>query len=73
MLQGIRLPTPNATPIGIVEGPDGAFWFAEKTGNKIGRITTGRQDHRISAADTERRSRRHDGRPDATSGSRRPR
>ena len=33
------LPTPNATPIGIVEGPDGAFWFAEKTGNKIGRIT----------------------------------
>ncbi len=35
------LPTPNATPIGIVEGPDGAFWFAEKTGNKIGRITTG--------------------------------
>src|SRR5690242_21637632 len=33
------LPTANATPIGIIEGADGAFWFAEKTGNKIGRIT----------------------------------
>ena len=28
-------------PGGISPGPDGALWFAEENGNKIGRITTG--------------------------------
>ena len=28
-------------PMGIVAGPDGALWFTEYWGNKIGRITTG--------------------------------
>lgn len=31
----------STNPTGIVEGPDGALWFAESTGNQIGRITTG--------------------------------
>jgi virginiamycin B lyase len=26
-------------PGGITAGPDGALWFAELSGNKIGRIT----------------------------------
>src|SRR2546430_205245 len=34
------IPTSNAYPIGITAGPDGALWFAEHIGNKIGRITT---------------------------------
>jgi hypothetical protein len=34
------LPTPNSGPSGITAGPDGALWFSEETGNKIGRITT---------------------------------
>lgn len=29
---------PNSVPSGIVIGPDGAVWFAETLGNKIGRI-----------------------------------
>ena len=28
-------------PAGIVAGPDGALWFTEENGNRIGRITTG--------------------------------
>jgi streptogramin lyase len=28
------------TPHGITAGPDGALWFAEQLGSKIGRITT---------------------------------
>jgi streptogramin lyase len=35
------LPTANAGPAGITLGPDGALWFVEYSGNKIGRITTG--------------------------------
>jgi virginiamycin B lyase len=27
-------------PSGIIAGPDGAMWFTEENGNKIGRITT---------------------------------
>ena len=34
------LPTANSNPYGITTGPDGALWFTEENGNKIGRITT---------------------------------
>jgi len=33
--------TANAEPFGITAGPDGALWFTELVGNRIGRITTG--------------------------------
>jgi streptogramin lyase len=32
--------TPNSEPVGITSGPDGNLWFAEQTGNNIGRMTT---------------------------------
>jgi streptogramin lyase len=32
------VPTPPRLPIGITHGPDGAIWFAENGGNKIGRL-----------------------------------
>ncbi|MCU0291058.1 MAG: hypothetical protein MUF10_03585, partial [Thermoanaerobaculaceae bacterium] len=32
--------TPGSQPQGITTGPDGALWFAEWKGNRIGRITT---------------------------------
>ena len=34
------VPTPNSVLTGIAKGSDGALWFTEKLGNKIGRITT---------------------------------
>jgi streptogramin lyase len=34
-----RTPTPASAPLGITSGPDGALWFTEGLGNKIGRIT----------------------------------
>jgi streptogramin lyase len=34
------VPTAGAAPDGIVTGPDGALWFVEQFGNKVGRITT---------------------------------
>jgi len=34
------VPTPSSRPSGIAVGPDGALWFTEYSGNKIGRITT---------------------------------
>jgi streptogramin lyase len=34
------LPYPNSGPDQIVAGPDGALWFTESAGNRIGRITT---------------------------------
>jgi len=34
------LPMANSFPQSITESPDGALWFTEKIGNKIGRITT---------------------------------
>jgi virginiamycin B lyase len=34
------IPTAGSNPFGIVAGPDGALWFTESRGNKIGRITT---------------------------------
>jgi len=33
------IPTPNSLPESILLGPDGALWFTETAGNKIGRIT----------------------------------
>ena len=36
------IPTANShAPYGITTGPDGALWFTEHAGDKIGRITTG--------------------------------
>ena len=34
------IPTASSQPYEITLGPDGALWFTENTGNKIGRITT---------------------------------
>jgi streptogramin lyase len=36
-----KSPAPGADPFGITFGPDGAYWFAEFAGNKVGRMTTG--------------------------------
>ena len=37
--QHYSVPTPNSGPYGIVAGPNGASWFTETEGNKVGRIT----------------------------------
>jgi virginiamycin B lyase len=34
------VPTASSQPFEIVTGPDGALWFTELAGNKIGRVTT---------------------------------
>jgi virginiamycin B lyase len=34
------VPTASSQPYEIVTGPDGALWFTELSGNKIGRVTT---------------------------------
>jgi streptogramin lyase len=34
------VPTVGSAPVGIAAGTDGALWFTETAGNKIGRITT---------------------------------
>lgn len=36
----VNLPMEKSGPYGIVLGADGAMWFTEITGNKIGRIAT---------------------------------
>jgi virginiamycin B lyase len=33
------IPTAKSGPSGIVAGPDGAMWFVEHVGNKVGRLT----------------------------------
>ena len=33
-----QVPTPNSLPAGITVGPDGAIWFTEENGHKIGRL-----------------------------------
>jgi streptogramin lyase len=38
-LQEYALPHARSTPLGIVLGPDGAVWFTESDGHRIGRIT----------------------------------
>jgi streptogramin lyase len=35
------IPTAASSPSYVTAGPDGALWFTEYNGNKIGRITTG--------------------------------
>src|SRR5213594_2539338 len=35
------VPTAGSRPYTIVAGPDGALWFTESNGNKIGRIDAG--------------------------------
>ncbi len=35
-----EVPTSGSEPLGIRAGPDGALWFTENLGNKIGRMTT---------------------------------
>jgi len=39
-ITGYDIPTPGSHPFAIVSGPDGALWFTEWEGNKIGRVTT---------------------------------
>jgi len=39
-LSEFNAPTAAAGPHGIAAGPDGALWFTEANGNKIGRVTT---------------------------------
>src|SRR4029077_187725 len=38
MITEFPIPTANGEPLGIAAGPDGALWFTESNGNKIGRI-----------------------------------
>jgi streptogramin lyase len=33
------IPTANSQPVSLVSGPDGALWFTEIAGDKIGRVT----------------------------------
>jgi virginiamycin B lyase len=39
-IEEFPVPTPSSQPSGITVGPDGALWFTEENGNRIGRITT---------------------------------
>lgn len=39
------MPTPNSEPSGITAGPDGALWFTEFDGNKIGRVQASVRAH----------------------------
>jgi streptogramin lyase len=43
------IPTSASLPFGVTAGPDGALWFTEAEGNKIGRITPPLPTSRISA------------------------
>ena len=49
------IPTANSNPYTIATGPDGALWFTESHGNKIGRITTAGAitEYGIPSADTQ--------------------
>jgi parallel beta-helix repeat protein len=40
LITEVLVPTANSEPYGIASGPDGALWFTEYLGNRIGRITT---------------------------------
>ena len=50
------VPTAISQPAYITAGPDGAMWFTEFVGNKIGRITTSGAitEFRLPSADTAR-------------------
>ena len=47
------LPAADRMPVGIAVGGDGNLWFTEKQGNRIGRITAGRNDHGVCSADRQ--------------------
>ncbi|HXC77017.1 MAG TPA: hypothetical protein VNU19_08190 [Candidatus Acidoferrum sp.] len=34
------MPTPDGGPAAIIAGPDGAMWFIEASGNKVGRVSS---------------------------------
>ena len=51
----VPVPTPVSQPAGITVGPDGALWFTEENGHKIGRITTAGAHHRIPDPDRSQR------------------
>ncbi len=38
VVERFRVPTPKGVPYHIASGPDGALWFTEMDGNKIGRL-----------------------------------
>jgi streptogramin lyase len=48
------VPTGGSRPYTIVAGPDGALWFTESIGNKIGRITTAGsiKEYQVPTADS---------------------
>jgi streptogramin lyase len=67
------LPTANATPIGIVVGPEGNLLVRGKIRRPDRPHHAARSGHRVPVADSERRSRRHAARAlTATSGSPKP-
>ena len=39
MVREFPIPTPVSTPSALPLGPDGALWFIERTGDKVGRMT----------------------------------
>src|SRR5258708_2268003 len=41
VITGYPIPTTSSLPYYLTPGPDGALWFTEYIGNKVGRITTG--------------------------------
>ena len=53
-IKEFRVKTSSSRPITIARGPDGALWFAEFSGNRIGRITTkGKvREFRVPTADS---------------------
>ena len=49
------IPTPDSRPFSVTSGPDGALWFTEWVGNRIGRITTDGiiTEYRLPNADSQ--------------------
>jgi virginiamycin B lyase len=39
-MSSFAIPTAASTPQYITAGPDGALWFTEYSGNKLGRVAT---------------------------------
>src|ERR1022692_3633459 len=55
------IPTKSSLPFSVTPGPDGALWFTEAHGNKIGRITTSGAiaEYPIPTPDSKPRSEEH--------------